>query len=618
MMLFSDLKKSLEQTQRKEASCVRRQNSQETVHFARHEIKNGLLEAIGILDSFRETFNASSSNAIPTNSSPQQQQLLLEDLDSTLKEVLETVHENAMKHEVVYQENYGAKREAVDVPSLLKQHLKRRPSCGTMPSIAEAHGTSRFPVFALENFPQLLLDPRLVRAIHKNAICNANKYGKAEGTVETHLSYDKASSIFTMKVKNLPGYNHAALMRLTAAQTQSVFEPHTQLALNQRSDQFESFTRRTGDGAWLMQKCAKSLGGRCSIQFDDSGTTMTFSCPAKTVPQWQATRDCRSADSSPTSTKKTKKDNTPRIRHHRLERDDSCTAGFKLPENTWAIAVEDSAIQRKLLGRFLQTEGGVSNDRCIILGQTAEEILDFIDTTKNLMKQHQPDHFLVIVDENLDIVEGGAVSKTISGSVLAQKLRESLDDDSRLLSLVRSANDSDEETQLYQSRAHAFLSKGPLRTGKNLLDEIKPWWKRRFHSQSMPDLMKKSSEKDSQPHAESCMDDTCSCSTSTTTRSSCTSSLSGVSNHSNSYSYGNDTIPSPTNLGRTTTTSSSSSSHDTVSRQGVSKAATKTVSLFAICTTGNVKADTDTDTTATATTNADSPSWNPLSSPTAA
>jgi hypothetical protein len=201
------------------------------------------------------------------------------------------------------------------------------------------------------------------------------------------------------------------------------------------------------------------------------------------------------------------------------------TKGFQLPENTWAIAVEDSAVQRKLLGRFLQTEGGVSKDRCVILGQTAKEIMDFIETTKELMQQHQPDHFLVIVDENLDIIEGNAVSHTISGSALAQKLRESLEDDSRLLSLVRSANDSVKETQLYQSRAHGFLSKGPLGAGKTLLDEIKPWWKRRFQSQSMPDLLKLCS-------SSSLSDSSSFATNGTTAPTSCASSLSGSSSHS--------------------------------------------------------------------------------------
>jgi len=34
------------------------------------------------------------------------------------------------------------------------------------------------------------------------------------------------------------------------------------------------------DGAWISQKCAKALGGKCSIKFFENKTVFTFECPA--------------------------------------------------------------------------------------------------------------------------------------------------------------------------------------------------------------------------------------------------------------------------------------------------------------------------------------------------
>jgi hypothetical protein len=44
--------------------------------------------------------------------------------------------------------------------------------------------------------------------------------------------------------------------------------------------------------------------------------------------------------------------------------------------------------------------------------------------------------------------------------------------ESRMLALIRSANDSVKEVELYQSRGHGFLLKGPMKKG-GLLEESK-------------------------------------------------------------------------------------------------------------------------------------------------
>lgn len=62
-----------------------------------------------------------------------------------------------------------------------------------------------------------------------------------------------------------------------------------------------------------------------------------------------------------------------------------------------------------------------------------------------------------------------------------QKLRQQLDygAERRLLALIRSANDSASDLELYKARAHGFLLKEPMRKGK-VLDAIKPYWTKRF------------------------------------------------------------------------------------------------------------------------------------------
>jgi hypothetical protein len=120
------------------------------------------------------------------------------------------------------------------------------------------------------------------------------------------------------------------------------------------------------------------------------------------------------------------------------------------------------------------------------MGKDAEEVLGFNDFLEETIRENPNDNFLVIVDENLDILEGGAHQKTVSGSSLVKLLRERLNpnDEKRMLALVRSANDSAEDVALYKSRAHGFLPKAPLQKDR-ILELIQPWWLERFPSDTL-------------------------------------------------------------------------------------------------------------------------------------
>lgn len=422
-----------------------RKKDAEAIRFTRHEVKNGLLAAIGIVDGLKEQMQLSQGGDDKDSH--------MDDLDAALKEILESILDNAMIREVVY-EGYVPRRKSLDLTELLDSKQRERSACGG----AKAAGAKRqFPLFATpEPFPHLLLDPQLIRKIYQNAVSNACKYGKKDGDVKTFLTYDAGSHIFRMEVFNLPGFKHGELLRLSEDETDSVFRESTQLQINQRLDTKEGrlvSARSAGDGAWIMQKCAECLGGSCEIAYKTGGTTLTFECPATISEEWMTLQQ--------------------RSKSHVPE-------NFAIPPSTWAIAVEDSPIQQKLLNRFLK-QTGFADEKTVILGKTAEEIYNFTDTIRELMLDNPTDKFVLIIDENLDIVEGGTVTSTVSGSFSIHQLRKSLAgaDEDRMLSLIRSANDSVEEVEMYQSRAHGFLLKGPMKKG-GLLEEIKPWWMRRF------------------------------------------------------------------------------------------------------------------------------------------
>lgn len=121
--------------------------------------------------------------------------------------------------------------------------------------------------------------------------------------------------------------------------------------------------------------------------------------------------------------------------------------------------------------------------------------------------QHPEDYILFIVDENLDVHDNQIASTkegTISGSMCVSKIRQKLlpDQESRILMLIRSANDSASDVAIYNSRAHGYLPKAPIKPD-NVLEELAPLWLNRFppstcrlkpvHSDyHIPDLSEKS------------------------------------------------------------------------------------------------------------------------------
>ena len=219
--------------------------------FTRHEVKNGLLAAIGLCDSLAET----QSQDAQDESNDHGKRMVFE-LNKTLHEILETILAEAMARDVIH-EVYEPKHERVNVVQLISS---------TMNSTATAASMERFPVITEPSpLPDMTLDPQLLIYIHRNAMSNACKYGKRGGVVLTEIKWDTKKEILQVDVTNLPGKEHEEILKLGTLASEIIFSPAKRLPIHSISHG-ESACHSSGDGAWVMHKCAKTLGGYCGIK----------------------------------------------------------------------------------------------------------------------------------------------------------------------------------------------------------------------------------------------------------------------------------------------------------------------------------------------------------------
>jgi hypothetical protein len=362
---------------------------------------------------------------------------LMEELDVTLHEVLDTVLAEAMARDVIH-EVYQPRKERLDVLGLFTN------------SGSKAGKAERFPVVVAgdrHDIPYLMLDPQLLRYIHRNAISNACKYGVQGGKVLTELSFDTATNTFQMQVMNDPGPGHDRLMALGDEASENVFRQGSMLHLNDGNNRSSYIS--SGDGAWIMQKCAKTMRGACAIDFRSDKTAFTFTCPAEPlcVVEWPDTHD------------------------------------FQVPNGTWGIAVDDSKIQRKLMARILG-HVGVEESKRIILGSTPAEVFDVgRHISKVLEENPTASKVLILVDENLDFGESEGHPVVLSGSVIMKDVLAKLtaEEERRTFVLVRSANDSADDVALYMRRTHGFFPKAPMQR-QRIRELLAPLWAERFHN----------------------------------------------------------------------------------------------------------------------------------------
>ena len=452
-----------------------RMKDAEANRFTRHEVKNGLLSAIGLCDSFGDTLEdimklqegieaakAAAAKAADEShlviDAPNDVRIIdpsttvcLHELDRTLNEVLHMVLADAMAREIVH-DVFEPRWEYADVLGCLSSHHHLR-------GFQSLSLSDRFPIIVRPSpMSRMRCDLQLLSLIHRSAISNACKFGKKGGQVLTEVHFLKddgpgASGVLEMRVTNLPGPNHDLLLEMGSVGEDLVFAKggalRTMLA---RRGAINVRGKASSNGAWIVQKGARVMGGVCNMRFLPDKTEFTLRFPTDIAKEGEAD------DAG---------DETPKER-------------FRIPDNTWGIAIDDSKIQRKLLERFLQY-AGVRKDRIIVLGKDTTEIEGFVDFVSDFLDQHPNDHIFIIADENLDVVLDDAHHTTVSGSLCIESIRKRIlpDQERRMLALVRSANDSANDVAIYNSRAHGFLPKAPLQRDK-IPDMISPLWEKRY------------------------------------------------------------------------------------------------------------------------------------------
>ena len=445
-----------------------RQKDAEANRFTRHEVKNGLLAAIEICGNVREQvsedFNLFQKGVkhdiLISEESVANRVESVTELDRTLHEVLDIVLAETvrvfsnllffvstsdsdfivslfccdyiqMARDVIH-EMYVPRLERIDVNYILSQ---MRGFQAKNEQFTVVCSPSPLPIF--------LSDQGLFKCIHGNAIRNAIKYGKNGGNVIVEATYDPDTGYFKMDVINLPGPGHEKLVALGSRASELVFSHGTRL---HKDSDLDKCSHSAGDGAWIIRKCANILDATVDIQFEETRTIFTFQAPVKVY-------DAPSRD----------------------------VGTFHLPPGVWGIAIDDSKIQRKLLRRFF-IHAGIQENRQVILGHNKDEISGFVDFVVDFVKRHPGDLFFLIADENLEI-GSSAISnhQTISGSECIKRIRSELDtsQERRMLALVRSANDSPDDLTVYNSRAHGYMPKVPLR-GLSVREMVSPLWTKRF------------------------------------------------------------------------------------------------------------------------------------------
>lgn len=238
----------------------------------------------------------------------------------------------------------------------------------------------------------------------------------------------------------------AIVIKMGWEASEAVFQQGKRLKPN---DEGENQHISSGDGAWIMQKCARTMGGRCRISFERNCTVFSFHCPAEPL----------------------------------TVRDLPKTEEFEVPPGTWGIAIDDSMVQRRLMGRIL-SHAGVEESRRIILGAEPSDIPLMEEHMKKILKKDKGCKILVVVDENLDFAQRDLTHVIISGSQVMKDILQSLspEEEARVFGLVRSANDSAEDVAMYLDRVHAFFPKAPMQR-ERVREILAPLWAERFLAQ---------------------------------------------------------------------------------------------------------------------------------------
>eukprot|EP00569_Conticribra_weissflogii_P004959 CAMPEP_0171332298 /NCGR_PEP_ID=MMETSP0878-20121228/3258_1 /TAXON_ID=67004 /ORGANISM="Thalassiosira weissflogii, Strain CCMP1336" /LENGTH=1223 /DNA_ID=CAMNT_0011832997 /DNA_START=130 /DNA_END=3801 /DNA_ORIENTATION=+ len=437
----------------------------EANRFTRHEVKNGLLAAIGLYESLCEAQRNQLTSGQPRMSTSVSMNNFdlgdhvvdgdtsenvvrcMNELGKSLHDTLESILAEAMTRDLVH-DLYRLQKEKIDIGSLLG---------GTSDAdLGTVGNLTRFPLITRPSpLPIFYSDPQLLRYLHRQVLSNACKYGKTGGSVLTEIIFDEKKQRITINVINLPGEFHDRIVAMGSKAEDAVFAKGAQIHERFLNDSDSAITKKSdstqipGDGGWIIQKMAVMLKGECRIKFENTRTMFTLSMPAK-----------------PFGGEKIR---TP-----------IDIKTFKLPQGIWGIGIDDSKIQQKLLVKFFEF-AGISKDKIKVFGKDSEEIMGFVNFVVNFMDEHMGEQVLLIADENLEVTDGASHHTTISGSELVERIRTRIlpEQERDLISLIRSANDSSSDVAIYKARAHGFLPKAPIKKA-NVLETLAPLWLARY------------------------------------------------------------------------------------------------------------------------------------------
>ena len=236
-----------------------RQKDAEANRFTRHEVKNGLLSAIGLYESLCDAQRGQLSRSVGSGVSYDLENSDLSDdvvrcmneLGKSLHETLDTILVEAMTRDLIH-DLYRPHREKVSVSSVLSGHTEHSID------VSGVGNLTRFPLITRPSpLPMFYFDPSLLRYAHRQALSNACKYGKTGGVVLTEIFYEEKSEEMQINVINMPGEFHDKLLAMGAEAEEQVFKKGCQVHEAFYSDASSRTTSKKseaaalpGDGAW--------------------------------------------------------------------------------------------------------------------------------------------------------------------------------------------------------------------------------------------------------------------------------------------------------------------------------------------------------------------------------
>ena len=403
------------------AKDIAREKDRQTNKVVRHETKNGLLSAIGHTRDFIEMHKEAEKDG-QLNTMSYQEDILgrYSELHNDLHYMLQTTMSDALARDIIHGDY---------------QWNKNLAPCNLIDLNRRIRGSRYVWDIYPRNFPEIMFDGQVYFYILRNATTNALKYGKRGGPIVVSLSLKYTT--LEMKVENLPGENHEELMALEDPNI--IFNQGTRLHTLDSKVNMKS----AGDGGFIMSECSKASGGTISINFTKEKTIFTYL----------------------------------------NDKIDACITNsdveeFQFPVNTVIYGIDDCKMQRKILTRAFSGFGLPIENR-IIRGDGMNEVLSLGTFLLNKILDCPKHYHVIICDENLDYSDDHDRTCSESGSRVCQQLLRVLDSNYKCLTLIRSANNSLEETTFFETMVHGVVPK-ILMKPDDIRRTIAPIWFNKF------------------------------------------------------------------------------------------------------------------------------------------